>query len=114
MGTYFASLFADLFYIPVKETIYYLFLSNIEMTLFQPITTPRFVYIDNRNNFPSLVNKTYTYELHPYKANASEKQEHENDRNLSIENSFEAAYTYDKRNNFDFNIVHFPFLYGDV
>ena len=36
------------------------------------------------------------------------------DLNLSISNDFVSSKIYDKRDDFDFNIVNFPFLDGDV
>ena len=36
------------------------------------------------------------------------------DLNLSILNGFVSSKIYDKRDDFDFNIVNFPFLDGDV
>ena len=33
---------------------------------------------------------------------------------LSISNDIDSTKIYDKRDNFDFEIVNFPFLYGDV
>ena len=36
------------------------------------------------------------------------------DLHLSISNSFVSSKIYDKNDDFDYNIVHFPFLDGDV
>ena len=36
------------------------------------------------------------------------------DLNLSISNGFVPSKTYDKRDDFDFDIINFPFLDGDV
>ena len=36
------------------------------------------------------------------------------DLHLSISNSFVSSKIYDKRDDFDFHIVNFPFLDGDV
>ena len=36
------------------------------------------------------------------------------DLNLSISNGFVSSKIYDKRDDFDFDIVNFPFLNGDV
>ena len=36
------------------------------------------------------------------------------DLHLSISNGFVSSKIYDKRDDFDFNIVNFPFLDGDV
>ena len=69
--------------------------------------------IDN-NHFPSLVNKIYPKELQLNKANTSDKQANFLDLNLSIENGYVTTKIYDKRDDFNFNIVNFPFLDGDV
>ena len=36
------------------------------------------------------------------------------DLHLSISDSFVKTKSFDKRDDFDFDIVHFPFLNGDV
>ena len=36
------------------------------------------------------------------------------DLHLSISNGYVSSKMYDKRDDFDFDIVHFPFLDGDV
>ena len=36
------------------------------------------------------------------------------DLHLSVANGFVSSNIYDKRNDFDFDIVNFPFLDGDV
>ena len=36
------------------------------------------------------------------------------DLNLSVENDYVTTKIYDKRDDFNFNIVNFPFLDGDV
>ena len=36
------------------------------------------------------------------------------DLHLSIVNGFVSSKIYEKRDDFDFDIVNFPFLYGDV
>ena len=41
-------------------------------------------------------------------------QTHFLDLHLSISNGFVSSKIYDKRNDFDFDIVNFPFLDGDV
>jgi hypothetical protein len=69
--------------------------------------------IDN-NHFPSLVIKIYPHELQLNKANTSDKQANFLDLNLSIENGYVTTRIYDKRDDLNFNIVHFPCLDGDV
>ena len=48
------------------------------------------------------------------KANASDTEAAFLDLNLSIHNDIVSTKTYDKRDYFNFDIVNFPFLDGDV
>ena len=48
------------------------------------------------------------------KANSSDTDAPFFDLHLSISNGFVSSKIYDKRDDFDFNIVNFPFLDGDV
>jgi len=48
------------------------------------------------------------------KANTSDKQANFLDLNLSIVNGYVTTKIYEKRDDFNFNIVNFPFLDGDV
>ena len=48
------------------------------------------------------------------KANSSDTEEPFFDLNLCISNGTVSTKIYDKRDDFDFNIVNFPFLGGDV
>ena len=49
-----------------------------------------------------------------YKANSSDTEAPFLDLNLSITNGIFSSKTYDKRDDFNFKIVNFPFLDGDV
>ena len=71
--------------------------------------------IDN-NFFDSMVNRIYTSELQLNKANVSDAEASFLDLHLSISISdgFVKTKIYDKRDDFDFDIVNFPFLAGDV
>ena len=48
------------------------------------------------------------------KANISDTEAPFLDRHLSVANGFVSSKIYDKRDDFDFDIVNFPFLDGDV
>ena len=48
------------------------------------------------------------------KANTSDTEAPFLDLHLSISNGFDSSKIYDKRDDFDFDIVNFPFLDGDV
>ena len=69
--------------------------------------------IDN-NFFNSMVNRIYPSELQLNKANVSDTEASFLDLHLSISDGFVKTKIYDKRDNFDFDIVNFPFLDGDV
>ena len=56
----------------------------------------------------------YPSELQLNKANTSDTEAPFLDLHLSISNGFVSSKIYDKRDDFDFNIVNFPFLDGDV
>ena len=69
--------------------------------------------IDN-NFFDSMVNRIYPSELQLNKANVSDTEASFLDLHLSISDGFVQTKIYDKRDDFDFDIVNFPFLDGDV
>ena len=62
----------------------------------------------------SPVNRIYPFELQLNKANTTDTEAPFLDLHLSISNGFVSSKIYDKRNDFDFGIVNFPFLDGDV
>ena len=61
-----------------------------------------------------MVNRIYSAELQLNKVNSSDTEALFLDLNLSISNGTISTKIYDKRDNFDFDIVIFPFLDGDV
>ena len=69
--------------------------------------------IDNIN-FEHMVHRIYPAELQLNKANASDNEAAFSDLNLSIHDDTVSNKIYDKRNDFDFDIINFPFLDGDV
>ena len=77
------------------------------------------LYLDNLLNidnpyFEGMVNQIYPSELQLNKANTSDTEAPFLDLHLSISNGFVSSKIYDKRDDFDFDIVNFPFLDGDV
>ena len=68
----------------------------------------------NNPYFEQMVGKIYPTELHLNKANSSDTQAPFLDLNLSIKNGTVSSKIYDKRDDFNFEIVNFPFLDGDV
>ena len=78
-----------------------------------------FVYLDDllnidNNFFDSMVNRIYPSELQLNKANVSDAEASFLDLHLSISDGFVKTKIYNKRDDFDFDIVNFPFLDGDV
>ena len=76
-------------------------------------------YLDDLLNidnpyFEGMVNQIYPPELQLNKANTSYTKAPVLDLHLSISNGFVSFKIYDKRDDFDFDIVNFPFLDGDV
>ena len=64
--------------------------------------------------FDSMVNHIYPSELQMNKANISDTEAAFLDLHLSISNGFVKTKLFDKRDDFDFDIVNFLFLDGDV
>ena len=76
-------------------------------------------YLDDLLNidnpyFEGMVNRIYPPELQLNKANTSDTEAPFLDLHLFISNGFVSSKIYDKRDDFDFDIVNFPFLDGDV
>ena len=61
-----------------------------------------------------LVSQIYPSELQLNKANTSDTEAAFLDLHLSISNDIVSTKIYDKSDDFDFEIVNFPFLDGDV
>ena len=61
-----------------------------------------------------MVNQIYPPELQLNKVNISDTEASFLDLHLSVANGFVSSKIYDKRDDFDFDIVNFPFLDGDV
>ena len=76
-------------------------------------------YLDDLLNidnpyFEQMVDQIYPTELQLNKANSSDTEAPFLDLNLSITNGIVSSKIYDKRDDFNFEIVNFPFLDGDV
>ena len=69
--------------------------------------------IDN-HYFEQMVGQIYPTELQLNKANSSDTEAPFLDLNLSITNGIVSSIIFDKRDNFNFEIVIFPFFDGDV
>ena len=65
-------------------------------------------------HFVTMVNRIFPPELQLNKANTSDTEAPFLDLHLSISNGFVSSKIYDKHDDFDFDIVNFPFLDGDI
>ena len=68
----------------------------------------------NNVYFDNMVSQIYPSELQPNKANTSETEAAFLDLHLSIFNDIVSTKIFDKREDFDFEIVNFPVLDGEV
>ena len=78
-----------------------------------------FIYFDdilNINNvyFDNMVSQIYSSEIQLNKSNTYDTEAAFLDLHLSISNDIVSTKVYDKRDDFDFEIVNFPFLDSDV
>ena len=118
MGTNCAPLVADLFLFCYERDFMKDLSSDSQTGVIKAfISTSR--YLDDLLNidnpyFEGMVNQTYPPELELYKANTSDTEALFLNLHLSISNGFVSSKIYDKRDDFDFDIVNFPYLDGDV
>ena len=118
MGTNCAPLVADLFLFCYERDFMKNLSSDIQADVIKAFNlTSR--YLDDLLNidnpyFEGMVNQIYPPELQLNKANTSDTEAPFLDLHLSISNGFVSSKIYDKRDDFDFDIVYFPFLDGDV
>ena len=61
-----------------------------------------------------MINQFYSPELQLNKANTSDTEAPYLNLHLSVSNGFVSTKNYDKHDDFDFDKVNIPFLYGDV
>ena len=118
MGTNCAPLVADLFLFCYERDFMKNLSSDNQADVFKAFNlTSRYLddllSIDNPY-FEGMVNQIYPPELQLNKAKTSDTEAPFLDLNLSISNGFVSSKIYDKRDDFDFDIVNFPFLDGDV
>ena len=113
MGTNCAPLVADLFLF-CYERDFMTSLSDVKQAEIIEAFKSTSRYLDdllNINNpyFEGMVNRIYPPELQLNKANTSDTEAPFLDLHLSISNGFVSSKIYDKRDDFDFDIVNFPF-----
>ena len=118
MGTNCAPLVADLFLFCYERDLM-TSLSDVKQALIIKAFKSTSRYLDDLLNidnpyFEGMVNRIYPPELQLNKANTSDTEAPFLDLHLSISNRFVSSKIYDKRDDFDFDIVNFPFLDGDV
>ena len=118
MGTNCAPLVADLCLFYYERDLMLSLSDNNQADIIEAFnSTSR--YLDdllNINNpyFEQMVSQIYPTELQLNKANSSDTEAPFLDLNLSITNGTVSSKIYDKRDDFNFEIVNFPFLDGDV
>ena len=91
-------------------------------SLKEALTNPPVLGLPNSEDFlildtdasEGMVNRIYPPELQLNKANTADTEAPFLDLHLSISSGFVSSKIYDKRDDFDFDIVNFPFLDGDV
>ena len=118
MGTYCAPLVADQFLFCYERDLM-LSLSDDNQSEAIEVLRSTSRYLDDLLDiddtfFDSMVNHIYPSELQLNKANVSDTEASFLGLHLSISDGFVKTEIFDKRDDFDFDIVNFPFLDGDV
>ena len=118
MGTNCAPLVADLFLF-CYERDFMTSLSDVKQTEIIEAFKSTSRYLDDLLNidnpyFEGMVNRIYPPELQLNNANTSDAEAPFLDLHLSISNGFVSSKIYDKRDDFDFDVVNFPYLDVDV
>ena len=118
MGTNCATFVADSFLV-CYERDFMTSLSDVKQAEIIEAFKSTSRYLDDLLNidnpyFECMVNRIYPPELQLNKANTSDTEAPFLDLHLSISNGFVLSKIYDKRDDFDFDIINFPFLDGDV
>ena len=117
-GTNCAPLVADLFLFYYERDFMLSVSDNNQTDIIEAFnSTSR--YLDDILNidnpyFEQMLGQIYPTELQLNKANSSDTEAPFLDLNLSITNGIASSKIYDKRDDFNFEIVNFPFLDGDV
>ena len=118
MGTNCAPLVADLFLFCYERDFMLSLSDNNQTDIIEAFySTSRYLddllYIDNPY-FEQMVGQICPTELQLNKANSSDTEAPFSDLNMSITNGIVSSKIYDKRDDFNFEIVNFTFLDGDV
>ena len=118
MGTNCAPLVADLFLFGYERD-FMLSLSEDNQSDGVEAFNSTSWYLDDllnigNNFFDSMVSRIYPSELQLNKANVSDTEASFLDLHFSISDGFVKTKIYDKRDDYDFDMVNFSFLDGDV
>ena len=112
MGTNCAPLVADLFLFCYERDFMMSLSDDKQADVIDAVnTTSRYT---NNVYFDNMVSQIYPSELQLNKANTSDTKAAFLDLHLSISNEIVSTKIYDKHDDFDFEIVNFPFFDGDV
>ena len=118
MGTNCAPLVADLFLFCYERDFMMSLSDDKQADIFDAFNTTSRYFDDilNINNvyFDTMVSQIYPSELQLNEANTSDTEATFLDLHLLISNDIVSTQIYDKRDDFDFKIVNFPFLDCDV
>ena len=118
MGTNCAPLVADLFLFCYERDFMLSLSDNNQADIIEAFnSTSR--YLDDLLNidnpyFKQMVGQIYPTELQLNKANSSDTEAPFLDLNLSITNGIVSSKIYDIQDDYNFEIINFPFLDGDV
>ena len=118
MGTNWAPLVADLFRFCYERDFMKSLSRENQADIIEAFnSTSR--YLDDLLNidniyFDQMVDRIYPIELQLNRANSSDTEAPFLDLNLCLSNGIVSTKIYDERDDFDFDIVNFPFLDGDV
>ena len=103
--------------LPVKDFFFYFMFSDsvFQFLLYCPSKRMRMCSSIQRSYLlEGMVNRIYPPELQLNKANTSDTKAPFLDLHFPISNGFVSSKIYDKRDDFDLDIVNFPFLDGDI
>ena len=118
MGTICAPLVADLFLFCYERDFMMSLSDDKQADVIDAFNTTSRYFDDNLNinnvYFDNMVSQIYPSELQINKANTSDTETAFLDLHLSISSDIVSTKIYDKRDDFDFEVVNFPFLDGDV
>ena len=118
MGTNCAPLVADLFLFCYERDFMKYLSDDKQFDVIDAFNTASRYLGDILNisnvNFDNMVSQIYPSELQLNTANTSDTEAAFLDLHLSISNDIVSTKIYDKRDDFDFEIVNLPFVDGDV